>query len=106
MPAKELVLCQVELTRCVAPLGSTETRLWLSGHAASIYSVNRGESDSGPWHPETRSTKESVRFLRLSTITFIRSSIRWALPRRITTFRTATAKQATRIIEITLKNAK
>jgi len=76
MPAKEPVSCQVELTPWFAPLGSTETRLWLSGHAASIYSVNRGESDAGPWHPETRSTKESVSFLRLSTITLIRSSIR------------------------------
>jgi hypothetical protein len=85
----------------VTPSGSTVIGLSLPGHMAPEYSVKRGEFDAGAWHPGTRSRREGVSLLRLSTIPLIRSSMKWAHSRRITTFRTATEKHATRNIEIT-----
>src|SRR5262249_8566235 len=59
-----------------------------------------------PGHGWISFSTELTSSLRCSTATLIRSSRRYALSRRITTFKIATARHPTRIIERTLKNTK
>src|ERR1700733_9911376 len=77
-----------------ASRGSMLTTVWLPGHDALIYSVKsekRAALDAYS-HPSILFRTGSMIPLRLSTITLIRSSIRKALSRRITTFSSAIEK--------------
>src|SRR5690242_2198126 len=106
IPAKEPLSSQLGFVAPCAPLGSTVTELWPSGHTAAGYSSTTGESGAGVRHAATRSRSKGVNRLQLSTTPLIRSSMRLAFSCLITTLRKATATDATKIVEIMLKNAK
>ena len=80
---------------------------WLFGHTSSMYGRRAGVSPIETWGKRGSPPLHRVdQFFCSSTIYLDSLLDKVAVSRRITTFKTATAKHPTRIIEMMLKNTK